>query len=478
MLLTISTTHQPATDLGFLLEKHPSRVHHFEVAGGKATIFYPEAQESRCTVALLLDVDPIGLIRRKGQANLDIPLDQYVNDRPYVASSFLSVALGTAFRSALAGKCRYRPELAATPISLEASIPVLPCRGGEGLLRALFEPLGYVLMTTRIPLDETFPEWGASPYYSVKIRATMTLRELLQHLYVLIPVLDDEKHYWVGDAEVEKLLRHAGEWLGTHPEKERIAHRYLKHRRSLARDALSRLTVEEESDAPDADTAKPEPLQREQQLEERISLNQQRIDRVSTVVTRLNSKTLIDLGCGEGRVLAALFKLRQLERLVGLDVSMRTLEYASDRLNLDRLPPRQRQRIDLLHGSLIYRDDRMKGFDVATVVEVIEHLDAGRLAAFARVLFEFARPQAIVITTPNQEYNVRFPNLAAGQFRHGDHRFEWTRKEFQAWCEAQASRFGYSVTYESIGEVDPALGPPTQMAVFELSAVAAPVAAA
>ena len=244
------------------------------------------------------------------------------------------------------------------------------------------------------------------------------------------------------------------------------------------RDALSRLTIEEGLEASDADTPVREAQLREQQLEAKISLNQQRIDRVSAEVARLGSSTLVDLGCGEGRILAALMKLKQLSRLVGMDVSMRSLEYARDRLNLERLPPRQRERIDLLHGSLIYRDDRLKGFDVATVVEVIEHLDSARLASFERVLFEFAHPTAIVVTTPNREYNVRFPNLAPGLFRHGDHRFEWTRSEFRAWCERQASRFGYLVGYESIGEEDPVLGPPTQMAVFELPVTPASTAAA
>jgi 3' terminal RNA ribose 2'-O-methyltransferase Hen1 len=470
MLLTLGTTHRPASDLGFLLEKHPARVHEFEIAGGKATVFYSEATDERCTVALLLDIDPIGLVRRRGDQGGAMPLEQYVNDRPYVASSFLSVALGTAFRSALAGKSRHRPELAATPIPLEAFMPALPCRGGETFLHALFEPLGYALEANRIPLDETFPEWGLSPYYSVRLKATKTVRELLQHLYVLIPVLDDEKHYWVGDAEVEKLVRHAGEWLGTHPQRERIAMRYLKHRRSLARDALSRLVVEEEEPvATDSESPVREAAAREQRLEEKISLNERRIASVANAVEHLGAKALVDLGCGEGRLLAALMKLRALERVVGMDVSMRMLDIASDRLNLERLPPRQRERIDLLHGSLIYRDQRLKAFDAATVIEVIEHLDPGRLAAFERVLFELTRPRAVIVTTPNREYNVRFPTLSAGQFRHGDHRFEWTRTEFRDWCEGLASRYGYGVRYEAVGDEDPELGPPTQMAIFELA---------
>jgi 3' terminal RNA ribose 2'-O-methyltransferase Hen1 len=469
MLLTITTTQPPASDLGYLLEKHPARVHEFELSGGRAHVFYPEATEARCTVALLLDIDPVGLVRGKPGQKSAGSVDQYVNDRPYVASSLLSVALGTAFKSALAGRSRSRPELALAPLPLEVHIPALPSRGGETFLRSLFEPLGYEVDAAEIPLDAQFPEWGRSPYFRVTLKTTRTLQSLLQHLYVLIPVLDDDKHYWVGDAEVEKLLRHAGDWLGDHPQKEKISLRYLKHRRSLARDALARLTVEEEPETTDTENTAPEAQLREQRLEEKTSLNAQRIAAVSEALETLGSKTVVDLGCGEGKVLAVLSKLKQLERLVGMDVSLRSLERAHDRLNLDRLPPRQRERIDLLHGSLIYRDDRLKGFDAATLIEVVEHLDADRVAALERVLFEFARPNAVIVTTPNREYNVRFESLPPGQFRHGDHRFEWTRAEFREWCERQVARFGYTVSYHGIGEDDPELGPPTQMAIFQLA---------
>jgi 3' terminal RNA ribose 2'-O-methyltransferase Hen1 len=325
------------------------------------------------------------------------------------------------------------------------------------------------LEISRLPLDTTMPEWGMSPYFSVTLRAQKILRDVLQHLYVLIPVLDDEKHYWVGDAEVEKLVRHAGEWLGAHPSREAIARRYLKHKRSLARDALARLTVEEEEEEESEAAAAPVSRagqSREQVLEEKISLNQQRIDRVTEIVQRLGAVRLIDLGCGEGKVLASLFKVKQLTQLVGMDVSMRSLEIASERLNLDRLPPRQRERIALMHGSLIYRDKRLTGFDVATVIEVVEHLDSARLSAFERVLFEFAKPAFVVLTTPNCEYNVKFPSLAPGQFRHADHRFEWTRAQFQDWAGRQARRFGYEVAFESIGETDVNFGAPTQAGIF------------
>ena len=404
MLLTITTTHSPATDIGFLLEKHPDKLHEFELAAGRALMFYPQASAQLCTAALLLEVDPIGLVRSRIGKQGDASLDQYVNDRPYVASSFMSVAIGLAFRSALAGKSRYRAELAATPIPLEAHLSSLPCRGGSGLLRALFEPLGYDVQATQAPLDAQFPEWGPSPYFAVTLRGQVRLQDLLRHLYVLIPVLDDRKHYWVGDAEVEKLLRHASDWLGSHPLKEKITQRYFKYRRSLARAALEQLSVEEpESDSDDESLEAPRAAVREIELEKRLSLNERRMDTVVGIVERMGAKSVVDLGCGEGRLLSQLLSLKSLDRVVGMDVSLQALERASDRLHLDRMSPRQRARIELLHGSLMYRDDRLKGFDAATVVEVVEHLDAPRLSVFERVLFEAARPGLVVVTTPNRE---------------------------------------------------------------------------
>jgi hypothetical protein len=228
-------------------------------------------------------------------------LRQYVNDRPYVASSFLSVAIADVFASAMAGRSRDRAELAASEIPLEAHIAAVPCRGGEDMLRRLFEPLGYSVVATQATLEMSAPDAGASRYFSVTLTATRRVADLLTHLYVLIPVLDDEKHYWVGDDEVDKLLRHGERWLASHPE---------------------------------------------------------------------------------------------------------------------------------------------------------------------RVAFEFAHPKLIVVTTPNAEYNVRWPSLPAGRFRHRDHRFEWTRAEFESWCSAVCARFGYTVRFSTVGPVDADVGAPTQMAIF------------
>lgn len=462
MLLTITTTHQPATDLGYLVHKHPERFQSFDVSFGKAHVYYPGVTTERCTACLLLEVDSVGMVRGKG-ADQSFLLAQYVNDRPYVASSFLSVAINQVFGSALQGRCKDRPDLAMTAIPLEARIDVLPVRGGERFLRAVFEPLGYEVEVTRYPLDERFPEWGDSPYFSVTVRKTTTVAELLTHLYVLVPVFDNSKHYWVGDDELEKLLARGEGWLARHPQKEEIARRYLRFQPSLFRLALARLVQEEQAEDTDDDEPKEKA---EEALEKPISLNEQRLGAVVAALRASEARRVLDLGCGAGSLLRELLKDRQFEEIIGLDVSIRALEAAQRRLKVDRLPTAQAARIKLLHGSLMYRDRRLEGFDAAAVVEVVEHLDPPRLSAFERVLFEFARPRTVVLTTPNREYNVTWETMPAGQFRHPDHRFEWTRQELQDWAKAVAGRFGYSVRFLPVGPEHATLGPPTQMAIF------------
>jgi 3' terminal RNA ribose 2'-O-methyltransferase Hen1 len=371
--------------------------------------------------------------------------------------------MAEVFGTALSGHSKERPELVDTPIPLEIGCSALPCRGGEPFLRRLFEPLGYTVHATRLPLDDHFPDWGESAYFQVRMAATLPLKQVLSHLYVLVPVLDNDKHYWVGDDEVAKLMRHGEGWLAVHPEREAIARRYLKHQRSLVDEALAQLADENE---PDPDLTAEGRAQEEEAVERNLSLNEQRLGAVMAALKGSGAARVLDLGCGEGRLLQLLLKERQFTEITGLDVSHRALEIAKDRLHYDRMPSMQKERLRLLHGSLIYRDERLAGFDAAAVVEVIEHLDPPRLAAFERVVFGCARPKTVVITTPNREYNVKWETLPAGQFRHRDHRFEWTRAEFQEWANSVADKTGYDVRYLPVGPADLVVGPPTQMAVF------------
>lgn len=437
------------------------------MSNGKLYVFYPEATEQKCTVAMLLDVDPVGLIRNRKTHSFDgSQLEQYVNDRPYVASSFMSVALNTAFRTALSGKSKERQELADSAIDLEASIPCIASRGGETILRNLFEPLGYEVETENIILDPAFPGWGKSRYYSLKIKAKCKLSQLLSHLYVLIPVLDDNKHYWVGEDEIEKLLRVGKDWLSKHPHKDLITKRYLRHRKRLANIASEALSKLNEEVAQDPDTTEEKHLAEEAVLEEKISLNQARIDKVVNVLKELKVSNVIDLGCGEGKLLKVFWEQKELRKIVGMDVSHRSLDNAEERLHLEYAPEAKKERIKLIHGSLTYKDNRLSGFDAATCIEVVEHLDASRLTAFERVIFEYAKPKHVILTTPNVEYNVKFENMPAGKLRHRDHRFEWTRAQFEEWCQHVANRNGYKVRFEPVGELDEKVGPPTQMGIF------------
>ncbi|MEU7059794.1 3' terminal RNA ribose 2'-O-methyltransferase Hen1 [Streptomyces sp. NPDC046197] len=486
MFLTISTTgtpERPATDLGFLLHKHPDNAQAFSTSYGRAHVLYPEADAERCTAALLLEVDAVALVRRgrgKGRGGApDAALAQYVNDRPYAASSLLAVAVSSVFSSAMRGVCKARPERAAQPLPLRIEVPALPARGGPGLVRRLFEPLGWSVTAEPVPLDTEFPQWGDSRYVRLGLTSSaLTLAQALRHLYVLLPVLDDAKHYWVSPDEVDKLLRAGEGWLPGHPEHKLIASRYLSRRWSLTRQAMERLELvrlaeTDDSEVEEIDNAVGEEsetgtgTEEENGTEERPTpLAVQRRDAIVAALRRSGAARVLDLGCGQGQLVQELVRDVRFTEIVGVDVSMRALTLAARRLKPDRMGERQAARVHLFQGSLVYTDKRLKGYDAAVLSEVIEHLDLPRLPALEYAVFGFARPRTVLVTTPNVEYNVRWESLPAGHTRHGDHRFEWTREEFRAWAGAVAERHGYEVAFTPVGPDDPEVGPPTQMAVF------------
>ena len=460
MLVSLTSTTPVATDLGYLLHKHPDRVRAVDVGFGRAHVFYPEATAQRCTATTYVEVDPFGRTRHRQHRRAQ-GLEPYLNDRPYVASSMLSVALGRLFRTALNGTCEARPELVGQPLDLEVGLPVVPVRGGQELLRRLFEPLGYEVACSSIALDAEFPAWGDSRYVSARLAGRQTVRSVLEHLYVLLPVLDDNKHYWIGPDEVDKLLSRGGDWLGSHPASDLITRRYLRLP-DYTREALARLAdTGEDSDLLDTqrDAA-------EQATESPLRLGEQRLDAVLGVVRSVGAGSVLDLGCGEGRLLERLIVEPAVTRTVGVDVSVGALKRAGQRLKLENMSERRRERIQLLQGALTYTDSRLQGFDVATVIEAVEHLDPERLDVFAEVVFGHISASTVVLTTPNREYNQNFEQLDSRGLRHEDHRFEWTRNEFEAWAGGIAARFGYGVEISAVGPVDPVCGPPTQMAVF------------
>ena len=466
MLLNITTTHQPATDIGFLLHKHPDRFQSFDLSVGQAHVFYPEAAAERTTVCLLLDIDPIDMVRSgKNFAGEGFALGNYVNDRPYVASSFMSVAIAKAFASAMNGVCNQHPELLGVEMPFEVKLHALPApQGGERLIRRLFEPLGYVVDLERHTLDAQFPEWGDSRYYSLTLTHTLTIQALLSHLYVLIPALDNDKHYFVTESEIDKLVQKGQGWLKDHPEKEQITARYLRNFKSLTRMALARLDADENEDLVLSDIDNLESLTEPKQKKE--SLHQVRLQMVAQKLRESGAQRVLDLGCGEGKLLRLLLKEHQFTHIVGMDVSYQELVRAKEKLHYEHLAPKQQERLNLFQGSLTYRDERLKGYDAAAVVEVIEHMELNRLAAFERALFGYAQPKTVVLTTPNQEYNALYENLHEHDKRHDDHRFEWSRAEFEEWATRIAREYGYVVEFFAVGEVDEKVGASCQMVVF------------
>ena len=468
MIITLTLEQENATDLGYLLHKHPDRLQSTELPAGTAWVCYPEATPQRCTAALIVEIDPIGLVRANrrsgGRGNDAGALAQYVNDRPYAASSLLAGAIVKLFRTAMSGRCDARPELVASLLPLILEIPALPCRGGIDLARRIFEPLGWTIAAEPIALDPAMPEWGDSRYLSIRLSGQVRLADALNQLYVLLPVLDDAKHYWVSTDEVDKLVRAGGGWLATHPEKELIARRYLRHRGSLTKEALARLAEVDDLEperVDDADAAPELPPDKESTLAE------QRRGAVLAAVRASGAKRVGDLGCGEGVLTADLLADRAIEHVVAADVSARSLEIAARRLRLETMPDARRARISLIQSSLTYRDARLAGLDAAVLMEVIEHVDPERLGALEATVFGAAAPATVIVTTPNAEYNVVFETLPAGSFRHRDHRFEWTRAEFASWSDRVAESYGYRVRRVGVGPEHAEYGTPSQLAVFD-----------
>ena len=473
MLLTITYRGKKTQDLGYLLHKNPHRAQQFALAWGKAYVFYPELSDECTTAAMLLDIDPVVLARGK-QGAKDGGIFDYVNDRPYVASSFMSSAVSRIFGTAMSGRCDRRPDLAGQRLDLTAKIYNLRDNRSGELAKDLFEPLGYEVVTQREILDETFPEWGDSPYITLTLHGQIRLSELLNHLYVLIPVFDRQKHYYTDEAEIQKLLSHGEGWLSSHPARNQIASRYLSAKRSFARKAIDALLEAEEIGAaePDGNSGEaqegrgeksPEAKAREARKE---SLNTLRLNAVRDAVLSSGAESVIDLGCGEGRLTSMLLEERQIKKVTACDVCVSVLEKAASRLKTDSLPEYRAKKLTLMQASLTYRDKRFSGYDCACVVEVIEHIEPMRIPSFERVVFEFAAPKTVILTTPNREYNANYKSLGEDEMRHGDHRFEWTREEFKNWTRHICETFGYTVEITGIGEPDEEYGCPTQMGVF------------
>lgn len=457
MLLTLSTTDKIGTDIGYLLHKNPNRLHEYTLSFGKARVFYPKASQDECQVALLVEINPVELAQKTKRNISNWSLGKYINDRPYVASSFLSTAIAKVFGTAMNGRCTKKPELVHHKIDLKIKLPVILSSGGEIDIHKIFEPLGYHVETHPITLNGNSGYNYERQYFSLELKIKETLQLVLSHLYLLIPTLDANKHYYVTEAEIEKLLEKGKSWLSNHPEKEWITRRILKSQGKLTKKALEKLTFPRKFH---------HEVDEEEYNEKNISLHELRHQSVTDLVNKLNIQSILDMGCGDGKLLKMLLDHTSIKSITGMDVSCSALKKAHNYLHIDSMPPLRRQRIKLTLGSLLYRDKRMQNIDAITLIEVIEHLNPSRLKTMERVIFEMAAPKHVIITTPNCEYNIKMESLDQGKFRHSDHRFEWTRAQCEEWGTSVGKKFNYSYKLSQIGPIDEVLGAPTQMILF------------
>jgi len=457
----------PANDLGYLLHKNPNRVFSRSVSNAVATIFYPENSATRSTAVLHVDVDPIALVRGKNSQVKGL-LDQYVNTRPYAANSMLSVAINKCFAQSMGGRSKDRQSMAEERLQLQATVVPVLCQGDEIFVKSLFEPLGYDCTV------ESLGSESVNNLFSIRLSAMVRLADLLNHLYVLVPVLDNSKHWWVDEDEVEKLFSRASNWLCDHPMKELICRRSLKNRRDLSNKLLDLLNAHRSLHSGDSDDVNGSIVESDEAdgadvaADPPVRLHDQRIDRVAQLLKESSASRVLDIGCGEGKLIQRLLKMQQFKEIVGVDPSLRALKRARDKFYLEDGGEKLNERLRFQLGSLTYADRRLRGFDAASLVEVIEHIDSNRIVALERSLFGDARPGMVVVTTPNADYNTVFENLTAGDFRHEDHRFEWTRSEFSEWCHRVAEQYGYEVWIEPLGPTKDDVGAPSQLGKFTL----------
>lgn len=458
MLLTISTSQQPVYDLGYLLHKHPDKFQTFELSFGEAYVFYPEVSESKMTVALMVDIDSIEFSNNRKFNWSGLSLGQYVNDRAFTCSSLLSVAISKVFGTAMAGNCKEKPDSVNSKKEFEVELSTVSYHGHEFLIDELFKPLGYSVEYTRLEYDKSFPQWGQSPFCHLKLKFNGTLQNLLRHLYILLPVLDNNKHYWVQEEEVHKLLSKGRGWLETHPQLALICNRYLKFQSHLIRKFWNELNEFSSKNVKPLKASNHSKVNKE-------NLNSLRVQAITNVLRQFKCKRVIDIGCGDGKLIKSLLSIPFFTQIVGMDVSSVELGRAKKKINYSELPEIQLERVKFFQGSLLYKDTRLLGYDALCLIEVLEHIEPDRLKMVENRIFKEINSSLVIVTTPNKEFNVKY-EMKQNEFRHQDHRFEWDRDTFFQWCKKLSHTYDYQVNVSGVGQCDSKLGSPTQMAVF------------
>ncbi|MDN4617361.1 3' terminal RNA ribose 2'-O-methyltransferase Hen1 [Paenibacillus sp. PsM32] len=479
MYLTIKATGEHANMISHLLAKNPHNLYDRTEKGARVRLVYTSFEPHDTEAILFVTPDPIELV--KGTPD-HYDITQYINDRELAVSSLFCSYIRPALGTALNGKPKadymnwvdYQFDLQMTFGPVASDLP-------DHVVESLFQPLGYEVQMERGEIDYSFDLKNRSTVRHIQISGQQTLQQMLRQVYILIPVLDNYKHYYINEDEIERLRRYGEGWLSTHPQHDLMIKRSLRfaplikeYEQQVANDAsmdtlLTEISTHSVEDAT-AQAESAEPLEIIDGLETTIEppvvrLNELRYRAIVEQVSLLpQRKQVIDFGAGEGKLSVRLGQIEGVEQVWAVEPSMQSQLRAIDRFA--KLEGRTDDVIPVITtGSLFYRDERWIDQDVIILCEVIEHINEVRLPQVIHTLFTDYRPQTLIITTPNREYNEVY-DMDTEEIRHADHRFEWTRAEFEQYCTQWIQNRPYTFTISGIGEKHEQYGQPTQMVVF------------
>ncbi|WIM41190.1 3' terminal RNA ribose 2'-O-methyltransferase Hen1 [Paenibacillus sp. PK4536] len=478
MYLTIKATGTHASMISHLLAKNPNNLYDRTEKGARIRLVYTSFQPEETEVLLFVTPDPIDLV--KGSPD-HYDITQYINDRELVVSSLFCSYIRPALGTALNGKPKADYiDWVEHPFTLHMSMGPVASDLPDSMIESLFQPLGYEVQMERGEIDYSFDLKNRSTVRHIQISGQQTLQHMLRQLYILIPVLDNYKHYYISDDEIERLQRYGEGWLSTHPQHDLIIKRSLRfaplikeYEQKVAKNEdITNVSTELSTHQAEASEMKSELSEdQDKQYDSNqteppvIRLNELRYRAIVEQVSQLpQHKQIVDFGAGEGKLSVRLGEIEGVEQIWAVEPSMQSQLRAIDRFA--KLEGRTDYVIPVVTtGSLFYRDERWVDQDVIILCEVIEHINEVRLPQVIHTLFTDYRPQTLIMTTPNREYNEVY-QMGKDEIRHTDHRFEWTRAELEQYCTQWIQDRPYTFTLSGIGEKHEQYGQPTQMVVF------------
>ncbi|TDL78499.1 3' terminal RNA ribose 2'-O-methyltransferase Hen1 [Peribacillus frigoritolerans] len=443
MQLTIKATGDNVKAISYLLSKNPNNLYERNHKGHLVRLFYSKFEETELEVTIFVTPDPIDLVKNNSNS---YDITHYINDREFAVSSLFCSFIRSALGTALNGQPKEEySEWVNYRFSFQFEFGPVVSSLSDKQLKDLFEPIGYEVAISRPDIEYSFEMKDKSSARSICLKGMKTLQNGLRQLFVLIPVIDNYKHYYIDDKEIEKLERYGEGWLEDHPKRDYI------YRQSLRFKEIFSIVENKKTE------------EKKEEKIEKVRLNDLRYEKIIDFVNQMKPRSIVDFGSGEGKLSVRLGFADGVKEIMAVEPSQSATLKAIERF--DKVKNKEKFVVpETIWGSLFYYDERLKGKDVMILCEVIEHIDEFRLPKVLDTILHDYQPNALIITTPNREYNEIYD--MEDHFRHNDHRFEWTRAEFRHWCEERNHRKIYDLQFEGIGEEHDRHGFPTQMCVF------------